>query len=394
MTGAELADLSADARQLVYGGSGGEWLRAWWLLPLAAVAALVIAILEIRTATIQARNVLAAALVGIGATVTVGLIATFSYLARKSDIATSVVGPGLMIDRGFWLTAMGTLSIAAGGVVMYNHHPRTAAEPATDQPTLRDWIVETHSAAGGSPMGPDAGNKPVTSFGSGHQQSEFGPYRLEWLIATALVTAIAATAYVVYVLKPSNVDAGHAGTGVAPLVLSKRQVKIGDTYYANVSGFSPGEKVRFSWTGPTNGGMGDSFFTDSSGSGSHRVFERDPPGNYTITVTGLTSGRTASAELQVVTSTDTDEVRLVLSKTQVKIGDTYYANAWGFSPGEKVRFSWTDPTNGVIGDFPATSGGSASIGVLERAFPGDYTITVTGLTSGRTASAELQVVSG
>jgi len=150
VTGAELAGFSADARQLsqlVYGESGGEWLLAWWLLPLATVAALVIAILEIRTATIQARKALAAALVGIGATATVGLLAAFSYLASKSnsDIVTSVTG------LGFWLTTIGTLSIAAGGVVMYDHHPRTAAEP-------------------------------VTSFGSGHQQSEFGPYRLESLI--------------------------------------------------------------------------------------------------------------------------------------------------------------------------------------------------------------------
>jgi hypothetical protein len=30
------------------------------------------------------------------------------------------------------------------------------------------------------------------------------------------------------------------------------------------------------------------------------IFERDPLGNYTITVTGLTSKRTASAGLQVV----------------------------------------------------------------------------------------------
>lgn len=43
------------------------------------------------------------------------------------------------------------------------------------------------------------------------------------------------------------------------------------------------------------------FPADSNGSESHGpIFERDPIGNYTITVTGLTSRRTASAKLQVV----------------------------------------------------------------------------------------------
>jgi serine/threonine protein kinase len=687
-TGAELAGLSADARQLVYGESGGEWLLAWWLLPLTAVAALVIAILELRTATIQARKALAAALVGIGATATVGLLAFFSYLANKSnsDIVTSVTG------LGFWLTTIGTLSIAAGGVMMYDHHPRTAAEPVTSfgsghqqsefgpyrlesligqgamghvyraVDTVRDRVVaikllpvqlaanpefrarfQTESALAArlrephivpihnygeidgrlfidmrlvegtdlaqllahhgplSPeravnvvtqvaaaldaahaaglahrdikpsniLAPNAGNGSASEFvyvadfglarlttdgtpsltmtgatvgslgymaperftgGHGDHRVDIyalgcllfetltghGPFlaegmpaiihahlnqppprpsqerpglpadldtviaramaknpddryssagalaaaahaavfppskpqpivdeslphaapsshqetvipvfhqetvvpvrhqetvvpvhhqqtvvpvhhpadrrpRRHWLLlATALIIAMAATAYGVYVLTPSHVN---AGTGTARLTLSKPQVKIGDTYYATAWGFSPGENVRFSWTGQTSGMMGN-FPADSGGStSSGSVFERDPPGKYTITVTGLISGRTASAELQVVTGTDTGVARLVLSKLQVKIGDTYYANAWGFSPGENVRFFWTGQTSGVMGDFPTDSGGSKSHGpISEKDPPGNYTITVTGLTSGRTASAELQVL--
>src|SRR5262249_32645425 len=84
------------------------------------------------------------------------------------------------------------------------------------------------------------------------------------------------------------------------LVLSTRQVIIGDTYYAIATGFSPGENVRFSWTGPSSGVMGI-FPADSDGGSSSSIMERDPPGNYTITVTGLTSGRTASAVLRVIT---------------------------------------------------------------------------------------------
>jgi hypothetical protein len=83
---------------------------------------------------------------------------------------------------------------------------------------------------------------------------------------------------------------------------------------------------------------------------------------------------------------------LVLSKPKVRVGDTYYANVWGFLPEEDVQFSWTGPTSGLMGDFFTDSGGSAWPKVSEEASPGNYTITVTGLTSRRTASAELQVL--
>ncbi len=132
------------------------------------------------------------------------------------------------------------------------------------------------------------------------------------------------------------------------------------------------------------------FPADSSGTESPGpVFERHPPGNYTITVTGLTSGRTASAGLRVVTGTGA--ARLVLSTSEVKIGDTYFATAWGFSPEENVRFS-INRTNDVIGVFPVGTGGGRWQRVLEKDPPGDYTIIVTGLTSGRTASAGLTVI--
>jgi uncharacterized protein DUF4328 len=121
-----------------------------------------------------------------------------------------------------------------------------------------------------------------------------------WLLlttATALVIAITAVAFVF--LKPSNGDAGP-GSGAAQLMLSSSQVAIGDTYVATAWGFAPGEDVQFSWTGPTSGEMGI-YPADSGGSTSTGpVFERNPPGHYTITVTGLTSERTASAELQIV----------------------------------------------------------------------------------------------
>lgn len=116
------------------------------------------------------------------------------------------------------------------------------------------------------------------------------PHR-RWLLlitVSALVIAAAATAFVLR-KQPS-----------ARLVLSTSQVRIGSTYSATASGFSPREGVRFSWTGPTKGVM-DVFPADLSGSVTHGgILERDPPGHYTIIATGLTSRRTASAVLQVL----------------------------------------------------------------------------------------------
>lgn len=222
----------------------------------------------------------------------------------------------------------------------------------------------------------------ATSHGRASSTDRRRPRR--WLLLTALVIAIAASAFAL--LKPFIV---HTGTGAARLVLSTAQVKIGDTYFVTASGFSPGEAVRFFWTGPSDGVMGV-FSTDSDGKKSPGpIFERHPPGNYTITVTGLKSGRTASAGLQVVTGSDA--ARLVLSTSEVRFGDTYFATAWGFSPEEKLTFS-INRANGVMGVFPADSGGSRWNRIVDNDPPGDYTVTVTGLTSGRTASAELKVV--
>ena len=68
----------------------------------------------------------------------------------------------------------------------------------------------------------------------------------------------------------------------------------------------------------------------------------------------MTAGRTASAELQVITGTG--PARLVLSTSEVKIGDAYFATAW-------VSYKETaavlrQPGNGVIGVFPAGAAGS------------------------------------
>jgi hypothetical protein len=111
----------------------------------------------------------------------------------------------------------------------------------------------------------------ATSHGRASSTDRRRPRR--WLLLTALVIAVGASAFAL--LKPLIV---HTGTGAARLVLSTAQVKIGDTYFVTASGFSPGEAVRFSWTGPSDGVMG-AFSTDSDGNKSPGpIFERHPPG--------------------------------------------------------------------------------------------------------------------
>ncbi|MCA1835189.1 MAG: Hsp70 family protein, partial [Actinobacteria bacterium] len=207
--------------------------------------------------------------------------------------------------------------------------------------------------------------------------------RRPWLVigtAAALVAATGAAAFVL--LKP--------GPPVARLALSTCEVRIGETYTATASGFSPGENVRFSWTGPTNGVMG-AFPADQAGTRVHGgILEKDPAGTYAIFATGMTSGRTSTAGLVV---TDTGSARLALSSCQVGMGGTYSATASGFSPGEDVRFSWTGASNGVLGTFRADPAGRCPHGgIVEHEPPGTYTVTATGLMSGRTASAGLQVL--
>jgi hypothetical protein len=97
---------------------------------------------------------------------------------------------------------------------------------------------------------------------------------------------------------------GKPSTNPAPrnttLMLSTNTVAIGSSYTATAIGFAPGEPIRMSWTGPTNGLMGIDP-TDEGGTMRHSpILERDPPGSYEIIATGVTSGRTATARLQVL----------------------------------------------------------------------------------------------
>lgn len=97
---------------------------------------------------------------------------------------------------------------------------------------------------------------------------------------------------------------GFAATGQSQsiLELSNSVTKDGDTYSATARGFMPGEVVKFSWDG---GPMADAPRADPTGSTTlFPIVETAPPGTYTITASGQTSGYTATAKVQVVPSSN------------------------------------------------------------------------------------------
>jgi actin-like ATPase involved in cell morphogenesis len=289
--------------------------------------------------------------------------------------------------------ALGAATLAAKvpvptvGTIFSTRYQRSGAVPPAPEPLPADVVTEPPATA----LRPIAEETDPSLTTPAHRApTPIGRQRRPWLLivfTAALAITLGGLGFVL--LKPVTVGASIKAPG---LMLSTCQVKIDETYTAIASGFEPGENVRFSWTGPTIGVMG-AFPADSGGNRSPGgIVEKDPPGTYAIIATGLRSGRTTSAGLVVA---DADAARLKLSSCQAKIGDRYTATASGFEPGENIRFSWTGPTNGVMGIFLADAAGAGSHGeTLTKNPTGTYTITATGLRSGRIASAGLQVLPG
>ncbi|HEX8933808.1 MAG TPA: Hsp70 family protein [Pseudonocardiaceae bacterium] len=289
--------------------------------------------------------------------------------------------------------ALGAATLAAKvpvptvGTIFSTRYQRSGAVPPAPEPLPADVVTEPPATA----LRPLAEETDPSLTTPAHRApTPIGRQRRPWLLivfTAALAITLGGLGFVL--LKPVTVGASIKAPG---LMLSTCQVKIDETYTAIASGFEPGENVRFSWTGPTIGVMG-AFPADSGGNRSPGgIVEKDPPGTYAIIATGLRSGRTTSAGLVVA---DADAARLKLSSCQAKIGDRYTATASGFEPGENIRFSWTGPTNGVMGIFLADAAGAGSHGeTLTKNPTGTYTITATGLRSGRIASAGLQVLPG
>jgi len=118
----------------------------------------------------------------------------------------------------------------------------------------------------------------------------------------AIITARSGTATTITIATDPIIE--HDAQVSAPeLKLSESSTAAHGSVTATAAGFAAGEKVRFSWNGPTSGTIGG-YPANSQGTVSVDLHadEEDPPGDYVITATGLTSGRVASARLQIVKS--------------------------------------------------------------------------------------------
>ncbi len=125
------------------------------------------------------------------------------------------------------------------------------------------------------------------------------PRRRWYLAGLAAAVVVLAVAVSVYGLLDGK-STGNADAATPRLTLTSSQVTIGTPYSVSGSGFLPGESVQPSWTGPTHGLM-DTCPADHTGTASTGpIIEREPPGNYVLIMTGLTSGRSATARLQVL----------------------------------------------------------------------------------------------
>lgn len=176
---------------------------------------------------------------------------------------------------------------------------RGGTDPLADQPPVLEGFGAANTRRSGEPITTDHSigkDAEHPRFGGGDAPPSLAPApglrttmpskRYVLLLVGVLVAVAAATAFVL--LRPS-----------ARLTLTTSQVEIGNSYFATASGFSPGENVQFSWTGPTNGVMGVSPVTPGGDCVWGPIIEEDPPGNYEIIATGLTSGHIATAALQV-----------------------------------------------------------------------------------------------
>jgi hypothetical protein len=246
---------------------------------------------------------------GAAAGLAAAAVASTAHRARSggpADRPPSVDRPGGGLDGGDH-PAEGAVAAGAPGT-------GPAARTGTDSPTRGPdgggpdgGGRSTGDESGGGPGGPPspAGGAGTGEAAAGSAEARRRQRRHRRVLAASVVAVLVLAVVILLVLHPWSPRAGtaeQAGGGAAgrSLALSTSRVAIGEQYYATATGFTPGERITFAWTGPTTGVMG-TFPTD--GTGAYRqgpILERDPPGHYRITATGESPGSTVAVDLDVL----------------------------------------------------------------------------------------------
>ncbi|MCL2317169.1 MAG: Ig-like domain-containing protein [Actinomycetia bacterium] len=121
-----------------------------------------------------------------------------------------------------------------------------------------------------------------------------------------------------------------------------------------------------------------------------------PAGTYTVTMTGATSAKTASTSVTIAASTTPPTTAPVApgapAITVTTSGRSFSVTGTGFAPGENVTVALVSPPTPLGAQKADASGKVTFTMTMPPAVPdGTYAITMTGVTSGRTAQASVKV---
>ncbi|MFF0771223.1 hypothetical protein ACFYUK_20215 [Nonomuraea wenchangensis] len=177
--------------------------------------------------------------------------------------------------------------------------------------------------------------------------------------------------------------------GTPELTLSDDDIVSGGSADARASGFEPGERITFSWTGPGGGGDLGARTADARGRATlpDAVHGDLAAGQYTLAAQGRDPGRRGTATL-TVRERPAPRIRFDRAPSSVVAGTALEVVAAGFDPGETVRLTLGDTTVAT-----AAAGGSGTV-TLRGTAPADtgvYRLTVTGRADDRFATTELTV---
>jgi hypothetical protein len=181
----------------------------------------------------------------------------------------------------------------------------------------------------------------------------------------------------------STPTVGPTATPGAGLSLSPSSAPAGAAIVINGSGFQPGETVNVMFNG---GSIGTPTANTSGQFSQPFTVPNLAPGQFGLTATGQSSGRTTSTTFTITQPGP----GLTLSPTQGAAGSELTVSASGYRPGETVQVTFNGTS---VGQDTADTNGAVSVKVTVPSLgPGQYTVVATGQTSGASNSATFTII--
>lgn len=175
--------------------------------------------------------------------------------------------------------------------------------------------------------------------------------------------------------------------------------KAGTTFVFRAQGFGAGELIGVSLAAPDKSVFGSPWQVKADGSGKAVIYfwspKSTPPGKWSMTVQGATTGRKATANF-TVEAPDVAAASLVAQPGSGPQGTRFDFTGSGFAAGEKVSVWLTGPdgaTQGSLGQYTAGSDGKVVFKFKTdgNSLPGKWTARAQGVASGRSADAQFTI---